>query len=110
MAHVPTLWLYEVISVMAESRRRGHLSTERAYAFLDDLRSLPIEIDAVSSKELVLSDAYRLATKHGLSGYDAIYLVLALRKKLPLASLDRDLNQAAEAEGVTLVAPEIIDS
>jgi len=41
--------------------------------------------------------------EHNLTGYDASYLELALRKELPLASLDGDLNRAAEAAGVPLV-------
>jgi predicted nucleic acid-binding protein len=43
--------------------------------------------------------------KYGLTGYDAAYLELALRKGLPLASLDKDLNKAALRAGVALVQP-----
>jgi predicted nucleic acid-binding protein len=35
--------------------------------------------------------------------YDAVYLELAVRKGLPLATLDRELRAAAQAEGVTLL-------
>jgi predicted nucleic acid-binding protein len=37
-----------------------------------------------------------------LTIYDAAYLELARREALPLATLDRDLEQAAIAEGVAL--------
>jgi predicted nucleic acid-binding protein len=38
-----------------------------------------------------------------LSGYDASYLELAIRKGLPMATLDEDLQKAAAASGVKLV-------
>ena len=44
-----------------------------------------------------------LARKHGLSAYDAAYLETALRRGDSLATLDRELANAAAAEGVTLI-------
>lgn len=44
-----------------------------------------------------------LARQHGLSAYDASYLVLALRLSLPLATRDRALRAAARAAGVPLL-------
>ena len=41
-----------------------------------------------------------LAERHDLSVYDATYLELALRMKLPLATLDRALAAAAKTAGV----------
>jgi hypothetical protein len=43
-----------------------------------------------------------LARKRKLTVYDAAYLELAKREGLPLATLDRGLEQAAIAEGVVL--------
>jgi predicted nucleic acid-binding protein len=43
-----------------------------------------------------------LALDHGLSGNDATYLDLAQRLGATLASFDRQLNQAASANAVTL--------
>ena len=51
-----------------------------------------------------LTEITDLAQKHGLSVYDAAYLELAIRKRLPLASRDAALNKAARLSGVkTLV-------
>jgi predicted nucleic acid-binding protein len=47
----------------------------------------------------------RLAIKHALSAYDAAYLHLALREHAPLATLDKKLAAAAEAEGVIVLGP-----
>jgi predicted nucleic acid-binding protein len=46
-----------------------------------------------------------LALRHGLTLYDAVYLELAMRRGLPLASSDKALRRAAAAEGVTLANP-----
>ncbi len=46
---------------------------------------------------------YKLAVQYRLTGYDAAYLELAIRKGLPLASLDEDLNKSALKAGVQLV-------
>jgi predicted nucleic acid-binding protein len=45
----------------------------------------------------------RLAERHRLTLYDAAYLELALRRSLPLATLDRQLRVAATNEGVQLL-------
>jgi predicted nucleic acid-binding protein len=44
-----------------------------------------------------------LAEQHGLTSYDAAYLSLAQRNRLPLATLDDDLRKAAAIAGVPLV-------
>jgi predicted nucleic acid-binding protein len=43
-----------------------------------------------------------LATRHGLTAYDASYLALAIEIDAELATFDRELARAAEAEGVPL--------
>ena len=44
-----------------------------------------------------------LAEKHGLSVYDATYLELALRERVPLATNDASLRQAATKAGVPVI-------
>ena len=53
---------------------------------------------------LVRLDA--LAAEHRLSAYDACYLELALRRRLPLATRDGALLEAMRRCGVPLAAPE----
>ncbi len=45
----------------------------------------------------------RLADRYGLSLYDALYLNLAQRRGIPLATLDKTLRGAAIAESVVVV-------
>jgi predicted nucleic acid-binding protein len=71
---------------------------------LQFLTALPIAVDAETpfrSFDPILG----LARAHALTAYDAAYLDLALRRGLPLATLDDDLKKAASAVGVTLYAP-----
>lgn len=100
-AHVPVLWLYEVISVLAKAQRNTSISSDKAYGFLDDLRSLDIVVDD-ANLGCVFGDVHSVAVERGLSGYDAAYLELAIRKGLPLATLDEDLQRAARAASVEL--------
>ena len=46
-----------------------------------------------------------LARQYDLSAYDAAYLELAMRRGLPLATLDEDLEAAAAAVGVEKYKP-----
>jgi predicted nucleic acid-binding protein len=46
------------------------------------------------------SDALSLARGHNLTAYDAAYLELAIRRGLPMATIDRKLRTAAEPVGV----------
>jgi predicted nucleic acid-binding protein len=47
-----------------------------------------------------MSDTLQLARRYKLSAYDASYLELALRRGIPLATLDEDLQKAAKKAGV----------
>src|SRR6266851_4771256 len=103
-AHVPVLWLYEVVSVLAKAQRTGSITVDKAHGFLEDLRSLDITVDRESFGH-IFGDVHRLAVEYALSGYDAAYLELAIRRGLPLATLDGDLQSAASASGVKLMQP-----
>ena len=62
-------------------------------------RALGIETDGRHDGSLVLG----LAREHALSVYDASYLEVASRRRLPLATLDRKLSEAAVAAGVPTI-------
>lgn len=63
------------------------------------LQELPITIEEEKAA-ISWGDAIDLAEKHRLTLYDATYLELALRHRLPLATLDKNLQQAAQKENV----------
>lgn len=67
--------------------------------FLGALGEIGIVLDTGAESGAVMD----LARRHRLTAYDALYLELALRRALPLATLDRALGAAAEAEDVALI-------
>ena len=54
--------------------------------------------DAESAAQ-VFNDVHRLALDRRLTSYDAAYLELALRHRLPLATLDDELIRASKGGG-----------
>lgn len=101
-ALVPALWLYEVVNVAEMAVRKGRISKEKATAFLESLAELPIEVEDLSRTEVFVS-VRGLAERYVLTAYDAAYLELAIRHRLPLAALDSDLIKAARAAGVEFI-------
>jgi predicted nucleic acid-binding protein len=103
-AVVPALWPLEVANVllMAERRKRSNLT--RATKWLRYLSAFPIAVDEETPFR-VFDHILNLARAHKLTTYDAAYLELAIRRGLPLSSLDRDLEKAAKAVGVTIYMP-----
>jgi predicted nucleic acid-binding protein len=69
-------------------------------AFLESLADLPIEIEDPTRAQ-VFDSVRALAGQHKLTAYDASYLELAIRHKLPIASLDNALARASREAGVT---------
>jgi len=102
-AVAPALWPMEVANVLLVATRRGRVAEEEWGQIRTDLAALPIEIDSVSY-DRVLGSALPLANEHEISVYDAIYLELALRLGLPLATLDKKLGTAGKAAGVRVLA------
>jgi predicted nucleic acid-binding protein len=100
-AFVPVLWSYEVSSVLARAEIRALLSAQKVGDFLKSLAALDIRTDDESARR-VLPDVHRLAVQYRLTSYDAAYLELALRRGLPVATLDAELQEACKAAGVAL--------
>jgi predicted nucleic acid-binding protein len=97
-------WFYEASAVLAREQNRGTIPAAKVDAFLVVLRSrsLDIVVDP-ESVGLVLTDVHRLAVTYRLTSYDAAYLELALRRALPLATLDNELIAACRQAGVPVL-------
>lgn len=98
---VPGLWHLEVANALLVAERRGVLPQAESERFLGRLYSQPIATDVEPSSQRS-ARILALARSHGLSSYDATYLELAQRLGAALASFDRQLNEAARANGVAL--------
>jgi predicted nucleic acid-binding protein len=103
-AAVPTLWPLEAANILLVGERRGRISQADSATFVGLLEGLPIRIDDATS-EHAMRASLSLAWAQNLSVYDAAYLELALRRGLPIATLDAKLRAAASALGLGLYAP-----
>jgi len=102
-AVVPALWPLEVANVLLVAERRRRLREADVVRFLDLLGELPIVVDSPLGIQ-DLAGLMALGREHRLSSYDAAYLRLAMRERLPLATHDRALRAAARAVGVEAFA------
>jgi predicted nucleic acid-binding protein len=101
-ALVPGWWFIEVTNVLALAERKGRIAPTQSDAFIADLGKLGIERDDEAPNRAFTS-LLPLCRTHRLTCYDAIYLELALRRDLPLATLDDDLRKTASKLRVRLL-------
>ena len=101
-AIVPIHWPIEVGNALLVAMRRRRISPEKRRDALTQLMRLTITIDGQTTDE-AWGVSLGLADRFHLTLYDACYLELAQRRALPLASLDKDLHQAAEALDIPLL-------
>ena len=99
-AIVPPLWWYEVRNLLIVSERRGKLTEADSAQYLKLLGSYPIHVDHAEEETGIL----QFARQYRLSFYDAAYLALAHRRSLALATLDKELREAAVRASIPLLA------
>ena len=100
-AVVPSLWPLEVANAVLMGEQRNRSTQADAQRWIAVLETLPITLDGETAAH-AWNDTLKLARAQNLSAYDAAYLELALRRGLPLATLDAELKAAAQAVGVPL--------
>ncbi|KQT32394.1 hypothetical protein ASG29_11425 [Sphingomonas sp. Leaf412] len=99
---VPQHWFAEIANGMLVGERRKRTTTGDSAAFAGRIALLNLEVDAIDPAAM-FDRILPLARAHRLTVYDTLYLELAERRGLPLASLDDDLNNAARRVGIALV-------
>jgi predicted nucleic acid-binding protein len=97
---VPVLWQLEIANVLALVHRKGVLSAdevEEALGYFEGFLTTQAEIVSTlpSMREIL-----RLARELELTSYDALYVDLARREGIPLATLDKRLRAAAAKAGI----------
>ena len=100
---VPSIWPLEVGNVLLVAERNRRLSEADSTRFIFLLTELPIIVEQ-EPPERMIKEIFALARKHRLSSYDASYLDLAMRKGLPIATLDKNLIAAAKRSKVPIVS------
>jgi predicted nucleic acid-binding protein len=99
----PAIWPFEVANALLMAERRKRIKVAQASAFLQRIAGLPISIDPIQPGT-AFNQILSVARQNDLTEYDAAYVELALRERLPLATLDEKLRRAATRVGVRLVA------
>ena len=95
----PDLIVHEIRNILLMAERRGRIE-------LDDVRTALTRFDQLNIDrigDLDHGNVLDCARRHGLSAYDAAYLVLAIETECQLATFGRQLIVAARSEGVELL-------
>jgi predicted nucleic acid-binding protein len=94
VVRAPALWSLETANALLVLTRRGKVTEQERIQALNALARLSVVLDHEMAA-LAFGKLSALAIRHGLSVYDAAYLELALRRKLPIACKDGPLRAAA---------------
>lgn len=101
-AVVPWLWHLEMGNILSRAQRARRIDAQ-------SLRQCWTQLERVGLKALPTPGDARHWTQRsadwGLSAYDACYLDLALQHRLPLATKDKTLADAARRVGVPIYSP-----
>lgn len=101
-AMAPLLWPLEALNGLLAAERRRRIGPAKRAVLTTFLRQLPVRLDAHTAEQ-AWDATNGMAERFKLTIYDATYLELAQRRRLPLASLDQDLRAAAAAAGVEVL-------
>jgi len=93
-ALVPPLFRWEIQNALAVAVRRGRIHHLHAPVLLARLDRVGLQTDD-EVLGLPLAAGFDRIERFGLSAYDAAYLELAERRRLPLMTRDRKLAEAA---------------
>ena len=102
-AIVPEIWAFEIANnIFVSHTKRKRINEQQIAEYLALLKALPIRVDPRPIWDIVELES--LARRWDLAAYDASYLALAIRKKIPLATSDEPLKLKALQEGIALLA------
>jgi len=100
--HVPSVWPWEILNVIAVTVKRKRIRPDRGKEFLAQLATFNFKIHR-PPETAEFPQLHSLAANHRLTAYDVAYLDLAKRLSLPLGTRDDDLRAAALAEGIGIL-------
>jgi|SRR5277367_2761070 predicted nucleic acid-binding protein len=99
---VPAHWPVEISNTFLQALRRKRVISSQVERFWDQLARLPFAVESPLSASQA-KNVLRVSEKHSLTAYDGAYLDVAMRNRIPLATLDAALANAAKKEQVTLL-------
>lgn len=99
---VPALWFLEVTNTLVMAERKSRIGLNEVGHFISLINTFDLEVET-HDPEVTFTHLLPLCRTHSLTSYDAVYLDLAIRRQLPLATLDESLRKAAKKAGVKLL-------
>lgn len=93
-AIVPGMWSAEVANVLLVAERRRRIDRAKVRAFSAQLSALPIVVEEAAPGRM-FGEVLSIGRDTGLAVYDALYLDLAFRHSLPVATTDLKMRAAA---------------
>ena len=97
---VPSIWRAEVLNGLLGAQRRKRVGADGVEIAIALIDALDAEVD---ERPVDMIATYRLAVRHKLTVYDTLYLDLAARHGVGLATHDAELKRAARAANVMLL-------
>jgi predicted nucleic acid-binding protein len=94
------LWRFEFLNVLLQKRRAGHFGTGGAMVSLRQAAERMMLLER-SPDDL---EAFQIALRHRLTGYDACYVALAQQINAPLLTEDKELLAKFPGLAVSLKA------
>jgi predicted nucleic acid-binding protein len=102
-AAVPAWWFLEIGNTLAIALRKNRINDAQMSQFVTLIESFNLELD-FEAPSRVFTHILPICRQHLLTSYDAVYLELAIRRELPLATLDLALARAAKKLGIKVLA------
>ena len=96
---MPALWLLEMGNLLISAQGRKRIDAAKRRKLMMAASALRLRVDR---EPVSMADMGHLAASHGLTAYDAAYLELAMRRSLPMATLDAAMRKAMNASSVAL--------
>lgn len=101
-AFVPAIWSLELGNALLMAERKKRIKHNEIIEFFTLLEKFNITVDHQTDKK-ALHETFTLAHAEGLTTYDASYLELSVRLKLPIATKDTQLAKAAKRLGLDAI-------
>ena len=96
----PELVVKETANAIVKAERAGRIDDQQAHSCLRALKALSRTNIRFANQEDVMEESFDLALKSDLTVYDALYISLAKKLKVPLLTCDERQAKAAGGEGI----------
>ncbi|CAO5682526.1 MAG: hypothetical protein HEEMFOPI_01719 [Holosporales bacterium] len=100
---VPSIFFLECMNVLKSAFSRKRMTEKEYEESIWAFKNLPLNVDHFSSTQESLQTIYSLCKEHDLTSYDASYLELAIRLKVPLGTFDKQLIEICKNKKIQML-------